>query len=1164
MKAFYNQGIALLFFSILFISKSSVGQDLPEFNMADTTVTECQGILYDSGGEAGIYGNNENITFVINPGVGIITLSFFNEFCLENNLDFLSIYDGPNSGAPLIGTYTSTTMPADISALSGAVTLVMTSDNSVSYCGFSIEWSTDAPDPVPPTISVNVLPSCNTNLLNVAFSSPVVCSSATDADYSIVVNGNTILVTSVQPNCSNNLSNSVTLTLAQPFSFNCDYTVNIHIEIPDVCEVLHPFDLTTTFQYDNCGVNANITANFNPICPGSCALITANVLGCFTYTYSWNNGLPATAGPHSVCPSIATTYSCLITEVETGNTTTKTITIQIETNNITTPPQTVCQSSPDIAMAAQGSGLWFGGAVIEDSNIFDPDLATPGINYVYFQTASCLDSVAITVTPIQANPVTAACPGSPAFQLTATPGGGTWSGPFTTVGGIFDPTTAGSYIVTYSVNGCTDDATVNVDDIGGNFTLPDICQSIDSDQIDFSPLGGTWSGVGITDAFNGIYSPASMPAGDQQFIYTINGCQQIFDIFIKEIEIGGNYHTACPEEPNLVWYDGSPTPPGGFWMGEGIVNASTGLFSPGIFTNNAFTFIYYTAPNGCIDTTFIDIILTTVGVNELFFCQSDPAYNLNAENLQIIVPSDGLWTGPGVTQPIPGQYAFNPIGAGPGEHVVYYERNNCLDSIQITVFPISLSVNSLSFCSESDPSLLQADIVPGGVWSGQGIVDASTGLFDPGSTSEEDFYVYWDTPAGCLDSIAIHVEQFEEAIITGIDSIYCMVDQDFNFQTTPAGGNLTGSLPGTSFNPSTIGPGSYEVIYTVQGILCPATADTAAFEVYPELTTTIAISDNLICDDQSTTVTVTASGGNPNNSYTYTWSNGGFPVNTNTSTPGVTTTIFVQTNDGCSSPVTDSAYIEVLPPIVVDVTTSGLLCNGAPGFASADVQTPGTYDIVWNNTSGETVDVPAGTVLDLTITDLINGCTWDSLVTVPSHPQVVANFSVNPATDCINLTDASSVTFLDLSQNATQGNWSFGENVSYPYSSGQSITQSFSTAAIYSVTLTVQNNFGCSDAMTMDLCVLPDVPVFIPDIFSPNSDGSNDILFVRGIGISRMEFHVYNRWGEEVFSTNNQENGWDGVHRGMPALSGSYFYTFSATMGDGTRQNLQGEIALIR
>lgn len=1164
MKAFYIQGISLLFTLFLLTETNLLAQDLPEFTMADTMVTECQGILYDSGGEFGTYGNNENFTFVINPGVGIITLSFFNEFCLENNLDFLSIYDGPNSSSPLIGTYTNTSLPADINALSGAVTLVMTSDNSVGYCGFSMEWNTDAPDPIPPTIAVNVLPACNTNLLNVAFSSPVVCSAVTDADYSIVVNGNTVNVTSVQPNCSNNVSNSVTLTLAQPFTFNCDYTVNIHIEIPDVCEVLHPFDLTTTFQYDNCGVNASITADDNPICPGGCAQITANVLGCFTYTYAWNNGLPATAGPHNVCPAVATTYSCLITEVETGNTTTKTITIQIETNNITTPPQTVCQSSPDIVMSAQGSGVWFGDAVLEDSNIFDPDLASSGINYVYFQTASCLDSVAITVTPIQANAVTAACPGSAPFQLTATPSGGTWSGPFTTVTGMFDPSTAGTYTVTYAVNGCTDNATVNVENIGGNFTLEDICQSVDSDQIEFSPLGGTWSGVGITDAFNGIYSPASMPAGNQQFVYTINGCQQIFDIFIKEIEIGGNYHTACPDEPNLVWYDGSPTPPGGFWTGAGIVDANTGLFSPGIFSDNSSTFIVYNAPNGCIDTTFIDIILTTVGVNELNFCQSDPAYDLNEENLQIITPSGGVWSGPGVTEPQPDAYAFNPIGAGPGVHMIYYERNNCLDSIEVTVFPITLSVNSLSFCSESEPSLLQPGVVPGGTWSGPGITDASTGMFDPGATAEEDFYVYWDTPAGCQDSIAIHVEQFEEAAITGIDSVYCITDQNINFQTTPAGGNQTGSLPGTTFNPSVIGAGSYEVIYTVQGILCPSTSDTVSFIVYPALSTTISISDELICEDQSTTIVVTATGGNPDNSYTYTWSNGGFPVNTNTSTPGTTSTIIVETNDGCSEPQIDSAFIEVLPPIVVDVTTSGLLCTGAPGFASADVLTPGTYDIVWNNTSAETVDVPAGTVLNLTITDIINGCTWDSLVTVPSHPQVVANFSISPATDCINLTDASSVTFLDLSQNATQGQWSFGEDINFPYVNGQSIVQSFSTAAIYSVTLSVQNDFGCTDEMTMDLCILPDVPVFIPDIFSPNGDGNNDILYVRGVGISRMEFHLYNRWGEEVFSTTNPEIGWDGVHRGIPALSGSYFYTFTGTMGDGSRQNLQGEIALIR
>jgi hypothetical protein len=63
-------------------------QDLPEFNMSDTTITECYGILYDSGGPGASYGVNENTVTVINTG-GVLTLTFFGTFAFENNLDSL-------------------------------------------------------------------------------------------------------------------------------------------------------------------------------------------------------------------------------------------------------------------------------------------------------------------------------------------------------------------------------------------------------------------------------------------------------------------------------------------------------------------------------------------------------------------------------------------------------------------------------------------------------------------------------------------------------------------------------------------------------------------------------------------------------------------------------------------------------------------------------------------------------------------------------------------------------------------------------------------------------------------------------------------------------------------------------------------------------------------
>jgi gliding motility-associated-like protein len=108
------------------------------------------------------------------------------------------------------------------------------------------------------------------------------------------------------------------------------------------------------------------------------------------------------------------------------------------------------------------------------------------------------------------------------------------------------------------------------------------------------------------------------------------------------------------------------------------------------------------------------------------------------------------------------------------------------------------------------------------------------------------------------------------------------------------------------------------------------------------------------------------------------------------------------------------------------------------------------------------------------------------------------------------------------------------------------------------------NEGGCTDSTSAALCIQPEEPVFVPDIFSPNDDGKNDTLYVRGLFISRMEFRVYSRWGEVVFESTSPTKGWDGNLRGAPAPSGSYYYTLFATIGDATKIEQVGEVVLIR
>lgn len=105
------------------------------------------------------------------------------------------------------------------------------------------------------------------------------------------------------------------------------------------------------------------------------------------------------------------------------------------------------------------------------------------------------------------------------------------------------------------------------------------------------------------------------------------------------------------------------------------------------------------------------------------------------------------------------------------------------------------------------------------------------------------------------------------------------------------------------------------------------------------------------------------------------------------------------------------------------------------------------------------------------------------------------------------------------------------------------------------------SNFG-NDVYA--LAVKNKVTARVPQIFSPNGDGLNDILYVLGYEIEELEFVVYNRWGEKVFETNDINIGWDGTFRGKKAQPGVYVYYLKADLSTSERITQSGDITLVR
>ena len=148
-----------LFLIFLFSSLLIYGQN---YNMTNSSISTCSGIFYDNGGASNNYSNNLNLTqtFCSNVAGQSIQLNF-SAFNIENNWDFMYIYNGPNTGSPLIGTFTGTNSPGLVISAGSCITIVFTSDVIINAPGWAASIScVNPPPPVPCTTCETACSAC--------------------------------------------------------------------------------------------------------------------------------------------------------------------------------------------------------------------------------------------------------------------------------------------------------------------------------------------------------------------------------------------------------------------------------------------------------------------------------------------------------------------------------------------------------------------------------------------------------------------------------------------------------------------------------------------------------------------------------------------------------------------------------------------------------------------------------------------------------------------------------------------------------------------------------------------------------------------------------------------------------------------------------------------
>lgn len=168
-----------------------------------------------------------------------------------------------------------------------------------------------------------------------------------------------------------------------------------------------------------------------------------------------------------------------------------------------------------------------------------------------------------------------------------------------------------------------------------------------------------------------------------------------------------------------------------------------------------------------------------------------------------------------------------------------------------------------------------------------------------------------------------------------------------------------------------------------------------------------------------------------------------------------------------------------------------------------------------------------------------------------------ANFTFAPVIPIPN----EPIRFTNLSLNATAYRWNFGD---FSGSTEVNPVHLYKKTGKYRVCLEASNESGCIDSVCKFVDAEIQVAIDVPTGFTPNGDGSNDILYVRGAAVATMTFRVYNRWGQLVFESDRLDKGWDGVYNGKPHEMDSFAWTLSATFIDGTSVSKTGNVTLMR
>jgi len=682
--------------------------------------------------------------------------------------------------------------------------------------------------------------------------------------------------------------------------------------------------------------------------------------------------------------------------------------------------------------------------------------------------------------------------------------------------------------------------------------------------------------------------------------YINNGCTA--PIEIESIDINETGFTICPGDTidlsaTIIGNFSSTSWNGGNGSFSSNSNSTTSYYSDA--TDNVDFYIYYEGQSTC-SNPIKDSVLVQVGGNT-------SSVTISSSTTELCIGDSILLTATGT-----GNYSWS---TGSSSNTIYASQagtysvtsssscGSAIDSILITdasTFTLNLTASETEIC-DGNTATLTASGAPNYTW-----FNSNTGTTEIVNSSGDYYVIGYNNCYTDSQSVFINVISEPVLSISSSDPTNELCPGETITLTVNGSDNYLWNTSDTSSSISVSTGGTYTVSTSNS---CFNVNESITITSIPSFNLNLTASETEICDGN--TATLTASGA-PN----YTWFNG------NTGTSEVVNSsgdYYVIGYSSCSSDSQSVSISVITEPVLNLVGSSSVICNGASIILTASgsdnylwntsdtsssisVSTAGTYSVSSSNscfTVNESIVISNGAlplalitgdtilcnneVTNLTVSGGDNylwstGSSFNN-ITVSNSQQgyVVAFNSCGSDTAYYNVADYSitasftsnyvsgmdipaTINFNNTSINGLTFTWNFGTGVNvndvHP-----SIT--YTETGEYLVSLLASNNY-CSDSYETTLVFENPNTIYIPNVFTPNADGVNDVFLIKGENIASLECKIFNRWGEKLYSWNEMDGVWNGTYDNELVSDGTYFYILNVTWNNDEKETLTGHVTVLK